>query len=332
MATTEMSLEQIEQLATTVFESNGCDEHNTRALVKTVVTAERDGSHSHGLFRVPGYIASLRSGKVKGDASPVVSNKTAAVINVHGDSGFAPLAIERGIPALAEAASTVGVGVMGITHAHHFAALWPETEALAERNLIGLACVCYKPVVAPAGGNERLLGTNPISFAWPRPGASPFVYDMATAAMALGEVQIAARDGKQVAPGVGLDANGQATTDPAEIVKGMLLPFGGYKGSAIAIMVELLASAAINEQFSFEAAETDVADGGPPQGGEFILAISPDLLAGDGWAEHAETFFEKLDAIEGVRIPGERRHKNRLSSAPRAINSELLARIEALIE
>ncbi len=331
MPTTDLSLEQIEQLATAVFVSNGCDERNTQALVKTVINAERDGSHSHGLFRVPGYVASLRSGKVNGKASPVVKHKTAAIITVDGDGGFAPLAIERGIPALAEAASTVGVAVMAIERAYHFAALWPETEALAERNLIGLACVCYKPVMTPAGGNKRLLGTNPISFAWPRPGNNPFVYDMATAAMALGDVEIAARDGKQLAPGVGLDASGQATTDPAEVIKGMLLPFGGYKGSAIAIMVELLAAAAINEQFSFEAADTDLDDGGPARGGEFILAISPDLLAGDGWAEHAETFFERLEAIDGVRLPGERRHKNRLSTAPRPVNSELLARVEALI-
>src|SRR5688572_20232716 len=216
MSTVSLSLKEIGDLATRAFSQNGCDAANTEALVRTVVTAEQDGSLSHGLFRVPGYVASLRSGKVNGKASPKVNHKTPAIVSVHGDNGYAPLAIERGIPALAEAAKTLGVAVMATTHTYHFAALWPETEALAAQGLIGMACVCYMPFVAPAGGNKPLFGTNPISFAWPRPGKSPMVIDMATAAMAQGEVQIAAREGHSVPLGTGLDANGKPTTDPNE--------------------------------------------------------------------------------------------------------------------
>ena len=330
MNTASLSLQEIEELARRCFTVNGCDPDNTEALVRTVVAAERDGSLSHGLFRVPGYVASLRSGKVNGKARPKVSNKTAVIVNVDGDNGYAPLSIERGVPALVKAASAYGVAVMAATRVHHFAALWPETEAIAAHGLIGMACVCYTPFVAPAGGNKPLFGTNPISFAWPRPGKSPMVIDMATAAMAHGEVQIAAREGHSVPLGTGLDAKGQMTTDPAEILKGMLLPFGGYKGSAIALMVELLSAGAVGESFSFEAAETDNKDGGPPRGGEFMLAISPELLAGPGWAQHCEGFFERFDAIQGARLPGSRRHRNRLSNAPREINADLVQKIRAL--
>jgi delta1-piperideine-2-carboxylate reductase len=250
VATVSISLEELGELATRVFSNYGCDEANTRALVRTVVTAERDGSLSHGLFRVPGYIASLRSGKVNGKASPKVSFRTSAIVSVHGDNGYAPLAIERGVPVLAEAAKELGVAVMALTHSHHFAALWPEVEAIAAEGLIGMACVCYMPFVAPHGGNQPIFGTNPIAFAWPRPGKTPMVIDMATAAMAQGEVQIAARDGYKVRLGTGLDHKGQLTTDPNEILKGMLLPFGGHKGSAIALMVELLAAGAVGERVS----------------------------------------------------------------------------------
>jgi len=330
VSTVSMSLQEIGELAVRVLSHNGCDAANTEALVRTVVTAERDGSLSHGLFRVPGYVASLRSGKVNGKARPIVNHRTPAIVSVHGDNGYAPLAIERGVPVLAEAAKKLGVAVMAVTHAHHFAALWPETEAIAAHGLIGMACVCYTPFVAPAGGNKPLFGTNPISFAWPRPGKEPMVIDMATAAMAQGEVQIAAREGHSVPLGTGLDANGKLTTDPNEILKGMLLPFGGYKGSAIALMVELLAAGAVGERFSFEAAEADNKDGGPPRGGEFMLAISPELLAGPDWAEHCEGFFRRFEAIDGARLPGARRHRNRQSNAPRHINAELVARIRAL--
>jgi delta1-piperideine-2-carboxylate reductase len=329
-STVPLTLDEIAGLATRAFSQNGCDEANTQALVRTVVTAERDGSLSHGLFRIPGYVASLRSGKVNGRASPKVSHKTPAIVSVHGDNGYAPLAIERGVPALSEAAKMLGVAVMSMTHAHHFAALWPEVEAIAAHDLIGMACVCYMPFVAPHGGTKPIFGTNPIAFAWPRPGKDPIVIDMATAAMAQGEVQIAAREGHQVPLGTGLGPDGRLTTDPNQILKGVLLPFGGYKGSAIALMVELLAAGAVGERFSFEAAEADNKDGGPPRGGEFMLAISPELLAGPDWAEHCEGFFRRFEAIEGARLPGSRRHKNRLSMAPRKINSALIERIRAL--
>jgi delta1-piperideine-2-carboxylate reductase len=329
-ATVSLTLEEIGEIAARAFSHNGCDPPNTRALVRTVVTAERDGSRSHGLFRIPGYVASLRSGKVNGKARPVVTYKTPAIIGVHGDNGHAPLAIERGIPVLVGAAKKMGVAAMAMTHIHHFAALWPEVEAIADHGLVGLACTCYMPFMAPHGGNRPLFGTNPIAFAWPRPGRDPIVVDMATAAMALGEVQIAAQGGHSVPLGTGLTAEGKPTTDPNEILKGMLLPVGGYKGSAIALMVELLAAGAVGERFSFEAAEADNKDGGPPRGGEFVLAMSPELISGPDWEEHCEAFFQRFEAIDGARLPGSRRYENRRSTAPRQLNAELVTRIRAL--
>ena len=328
--TVEITLDEVDDLCQSVFLSNGCDQANADALTKTIVSAERDGSVSHGLFRIPGYVASLRSGKVNGRASPVVRNKTPGIVSVHGDNGYAPLALERGIPALIESGKSVGIAAMAITHSHHFAALWPEVEALAEHGLVGFACVSYKPSVAPFGAKSALFGTNPIAFAWPRPNKPPFVFDMATASMAMGEVMIAKREGHSVPVGTGLDADGNETTDPAKIAQGVLLPFGGYKGSAIAAMVELLAAGAIGERFSFEAQEADNNDGGPPRGGHFMFALSPEILSDGDWQSHSEGFFERFESLEGARLPGTRRHRNRQSSAARTVNLELLKKIRQL--
>jgi delta1-piperideine-2-carboxylate reductase len=211
--------------------------------------------------------------------------------------------------------------------------MWPETEAIAEAGLVGFSCTSYMPLVAPAGAKKALFGTNPISFSWPRPGKTPVVYDMATSAMAMGDVMVAARDGKKVPLGTGLDKDGKETTDPKKIEKGsggVLLPFGGYKGSGIAMMVELLAGALVGETFSYETAAKDNKDGGPPSGGEFILAISPEKMAGPDWNKHSDKFFDKMKSMEGVRLPGERRHKNRLDLGPRKINEELVKKIKGL--
>ena len=109
-----------------------------------------------------------------------------------------------------------------------------------------------------------------------------------------------------------------------------MLPFGGYKGSAIAMMVELLAGALVGDNFSFETAAKDNKDGGPPSGGEFILAISPEKVAGPNWDKHASEFFTKMKSMDGVRLPGERRHKNRLDKGSRKINTDLVDKIKTL--
>ena len=331
MNTTQLKISDIYNLAYETMIKNGCDETNANALADIISRAERDGSHSHGLFRIPGYVAALKSKKVKGTARPSNIFLTQNAIRVDGDHGFAPTAIKVGIPSLIEVTNKLGVGVLTIANTHHFAALWHETEALAEENLIGIACTAYKPSVAPSGAKKPLFGTNPISFAWPRKNNSPVVYDMATSTMAMGEVQVAARDGHKVPFGTGLDKEGNKTDNPKAIADGgVLLTFGDYKGSAIAMMIELLAAGLVGDLFSFEAQKVDNNDGGPARGGEFIMALSPQLIAGDGWNEHAEKFFHQMTSLEGVRLPGQRRHKNRKDEGPRTINTELVEKIKKL--
>ncbi len=328
----EMGVGEIELVVREALVAAGADFENAGAVAETVVAAERDGAQAHGLFRVPGYVAGLRSGKVNGKANPLPQRAGGTVVRCDGENGYAPLALKRCVAPLAECAKENGVAVLALTRSHHFAALWRETESLTELGVAAFACVSYLPSVAPAGGASAFFGTNPMSFAWPRSGQPPLVFDMATAAMAKGEVQIAAREGKTLPPGCGIGADGKPSQNPADILKGALLPFGGYKGSALAMMVELLAGALVGESFSFEAAEKDNGDGAPPRGGEFIIALSPQYIAGNGWDEHAESFIARLSAMPGVRLPGERRHKRRLDLGGRVVDEGLLGRIRGMAE
>jgi delta1-piperideine-2-carboxylate reductase len=254
---------------------------------------------------------------------------TPAFVHVDANHGFAPLALEQGIPALARITRELGIGVLSITNSYHFAALWPELEALAEKDLAGIACVNYASVMAPHGGTQPIFGTNPFAFAWPRPEAPPVVADMATSAVARGELMLARRAGRSVPPGYGLDASGAPTTDPAAILEGVQLPFGGHKGYAIALLVELLAASATGDRFSDEVVD-DVKDGGPPPGGELVIALSPRLLGGEETDGRTSAFLDRLAAIPGVRLPGQARHQRRADSGPRKVNARLLARIREL--
>ncbi len=331
MSTVSLSLDEIFNLAKKTLLANGCDDETASILSDLIMKAERDGSLSHGLFRLPAYVSGLKSGKINGKGKPEIKKISPSVIKVLGNNCLAPVVLNKGIPELIKATKENGIAVLAINNSHHMAAMWPETEMIAEQGLVAFACTSYKPMVAPAGGKKSLFGTNPISFAWPRKGKTPVVYDMATASMAMGEVQVAKREGHKVPLGTGLSKDGKETTDPGEIADGgVLLPFGGYKGSAIAMMVELLAGSLVGDNFSYETAAKDNNDGGPPSGGEFILAISPDKLSENDWDKHSNEFFDKMKSMDGVRLPGERRHKNRLDKGPRNINEELVNKIKSL--
>ncbi len=313
------------------MQAHGADAANAAAVAETVTRAERDRALSHGLFRVPGYVKALKSGKVKGDARPELNATTPAVMRCDARNAFAPMAHKTCLPALIEAAQTFGLAGVSIQRCHHFAALWPEIETLSEAGLVGITCVSYLPWVAPHGGRAPIFGTNPFGFAWPRPGQDPIVIDMATASMAMGEVQIAAREGHAVPLGTGLSPEGELTTDAAEIAKGVLLPFGGHKGSALALMIELLAGPMVGEAFSYESKERDNGDGGPAQGGQFILAMSPDVFSGTEWAAQTERFVDRYGDIDGARLPGAKRHAARRDPGPRSVNTPLLEEIRALL-
>jgi delta1-piperideine-2-carboxylate reductase len=294
------------------------------------MAAERDGAESHGVFRVPGYVAALGSGFANGAARPRILDGPKGAVIVDGDRGFAPVAYRTALPALAEKARDLGLSVLALRNARHFAAMWHEVEWLADRGLAGLAATITFPYVAPAGGTRAVFGTNPLAFAYPRPGSGPVVFDLATAAMARGEIMLAERDGHPVPPGAGIDANGEPTTDPAAILHGgAQLPFGGYKGSAIALMVELLAAGVAGDLFSDETPVESDGSGVPP-GGIIVLALDPEALGGPGTLARADASLARLAAEPGVRLPGRRQHRNRARPGPLMVQARLLATLRDL--
>ena len=230
----------------------GCDEAHARAAAAVLVRAEQDGCASHGLFRLPGFVAALGCGKAKGDAAPTVAQLAPGIVRVDGGRGLSPLATEIAREEIARLARTNGIAAAAITNVHHFSALWVDIEPLVEQGLGALICTAYVPFVAPAGARQRFFGTNAIAFGFPT-GDGGFIFDQASAATARGELQIRARDGGLAPEGAGVGPDGSPTRDPAAILLGAQSPFGGHKGSSIALMVELLAGVLIGQPTSPEA-------------------------------------------------------------------------------
>ncbi len=330
---THLTLEQAHDLAVKCLLANNCDQANAEAAAARMVQAEADLCHSHGLFRLPWYAQGAKSGRVNAKAIPTIEQLAPAVIRVDGDNGFAPLGQKIGHTALVECARQNGIAALAFTNMFHIAALWPEVEKLADEGLCAMAFTGSYPYVAPAGGIKPLYGTNPMAFAWPRKNAPPLVFDQASSSMARGEIQIAARDGHKVPETAGIGPEGEPTTDPNVVLEGAQLGFGGYKGASLAMMVELLAGPLIGQFLSFEAAQDDGGKGGPPKGGELIIALDPARFGdADGFLAHGEKLFKAILEQQGTRLPGSRRFIERQKTRATGIEipASLYQSIQAL--
>jgi len=322
-SSTPLTLDDVYQLALDALTTQGFSEDQAAAIATTVQAAERDGCASHGLFRIPFYIRALASPGTDAQAVPTVTSRDNAIVRVNGENGFCPLALKLGLDPLSEKTRRFGIAALAINNVYNIAALWPEVEYLAEQNLVAFAFTAATSTVAPAGGTKPIYGTNPMAFAWPRANQPPLVFDQASAATARGEIQLHLRAGKPIPTGWAINANGEPTTDPEAALAGAQLPFGGHKGAAIALMVELLAGALIGDLFSYEATQRDVHKTGAPFGGEFLLAIDPIHFAGGPVSgsqfDRAEALFARILEQDGTRLPSDRRFKARALTPSKGI-------------
>ncbi|MXP27054.1 oxidoreductase [Altererythrobacter indicus] len=334
--TVHLTLDEVRALAKAGLAKTGLSPDHVDAVAETMVSGERDGCASHGIYRLLVAASSVKSGVVVPDAVPELSEPSPALVRVDGKGGFAQLPFRLGAPLLAEKARKFGIAAMGLNNVVHFAALWPEVEELTRQGLVALAVTPSHAWVAPAGGTKPVFGTNPIAFGWPRSSGEPFIFDFATSAVARGEIELHRRAGKPVPDDWGYNADGHATTVAEEVLSGAMRTFGGHKGSALAAMVELLGGPLIGDMTSLQSIEADGGRGGSPIGGEFIIAIDPAGFVGDLLAEymkHAEVMFETITG-QGARLPSQRRYEARKKSLVQGVEipAALMRDIEKLLE
>ena len=307
---TMIPVTELAELVAAVFVHRGMARDNACTMADVVVAAERDGTLSHGLQRMRGYVSSIDAGWVDPGAEVVLRRSAPAVLRADAGNGFAQIALVRARADLVAIAREQAVAVLATRNSHHFAALWPDVEPFAEAGLIAITMVNTRPWMVAWEGTRRVLGTNPIAFACPRADAPPVVWDQASSTMSQGEVLRHARGGDKLPPGVGVDANGLPSTDAAAILSGgALLPFAGAKGSSIAFMVEVLVAAFGGGRFGFEDASAAVPGAATSNTGQFLMLLDPG--ADSNFAGRVEAFLSTIRAGGSERLPGDRRYARR---------------------
>ncbi|MFS8976889.1 Ldh family oxidoreductase [Cupriavidus necator] len=299
---------ELERLANAALRRAGASELQAGATAAALVRADSHGLASHGVSRVPMYVAHLHADRVDGHAKPVVRASKASAALVDAGCGFAFPACDLAIAESLRRAQDTGVGVAAVTNSHHFGAAALPLDAVARAGMVGIA-MGNSPAAMPAwGGRRPLFGTNPIAAVFPRRGHSPVVIDLSLSEVARGKIMVAAKQGKPIPPGWALDEAGQPTTDAKAALRGSMLPAGGVKGAMLALMVELLVTSLAGAQFGAEADSFFSDAGNRPRIGQLFMVLDPGAFAGtDAYAERVEALLQAMLDDEGTRLPGARR-------------------------
>jgi (2R)-3-sulfolactate dehydrogenase (NADP+) len=217
-----------------------------------------------------------------------------------------------------------------IRRSSHCGAAGHPVERLAQEGLVALMFVNTPGAMAPWGGSRAVFGTNPVAFACPLPGRPPLVIDLSLSKVARGNVMTAKQRREPIPEGWALDQWGKPTTDPNAALRGTMLPMGDAKGTALALMVELLAAGLTGSNFAAEASSYLDADGPPPGTGQLIVAFDPAAFGSHALPRFA-ALAESIEAQPGARLPGSRRLKMREKAKAEGltITDALLKEIEA---
>ena len=303
---TRVSISEAEQLVKKAFLKHGVTENVAASVSTALVAAEAEGQVGHGFSRVKDYVAQVKSKKINVDAKVKIEHPKPTSISIDADYGFAYPALDQAISEGALTAKEYGSAIVSIFNSHHCGALSVQVEKIANQGLIGVMMANTPKAIAPWGGKDPFFGTNPIAFAVPRITNDPLVIDLSLSKVARGKIMHAKKVNTKIPEGWALDSSGKPTTDPDQALKGSMLPIGEAKGSALALMVEILAATLSGGRPSNEATSFLDPEGDPPGVGQFLMFIDPGKDNGSFY-NRLEKLLINIEEIEGVRLPGNRR-------------------------
>ncbi|KAK4187046.1 Malate/L-lactate dehydrogenase [Podospora australis] len=295
-----------------LLQASGVPQKNSEIVARGLVQADLRGVESHGINRIPSYLARIRSGVLDPKAEPTVTKVTPVVAQVDGHNGFGFPAAHLGMATAIEMAQTFGIGMVSVKHSNHFGmSAWIVQQAI-DAGMMSLVFTNSSPALPVWGGKSQLMGVSPIACGAPGGENSiPFILDMAPSVAARGKIHKALRRGEKIPKDWALDSEGRPADDPAEALKGVMLPMGGPKGSALAIMMDVFSG--VLSGSAFAGGVTGPYDTTKPGDvGHFFMAIKPDLFMSlEDFRSRMDVLYQKvvesdkMDGVDRIYFPGE---------------------------
>jgi LDH2 family malate/lactate/ureidoglycolate dehydrogenase len=300
-----------EEYVKDVLQRNGVPPDNASIVAKCLVAADLRGVDTHGVNRIPSYMARIRQGVLDAKAQPTLHEITPVVAQVDAHNAFGFVAAHMGMAKAIEMAKTYGMGMVSVKHSNHFGmSAWIVQQAI-DAGMMSLVFTNSSPALPVWGGKEKLMGVSPLACGAPGGKEKPFILDMAPSVAARGKIYKAKRRGEKIPTDWALDAEGRQTDDPAAALEGVMLPMGGPKGSALSIMMDVFSGVLSGSAFAGHV--TNPYDPSKPADvGHFLVAIKPDLFMGlDDFKSRMDYLYQRcvgsdtMAGVDRIYFPGE---------------------------
>ncbi|MEA4956361.1 putative oxidoreductase YjmC [bioreactor metagenome] len=304
-----LTAEKEKSLLMAILTKLGLNEEDAEIVANATLDADLKGFTSHGIGRFPQYIHGIKNGNIKTDGEITIERETEAIALINGNSLFGQLVAHKSMILAIEKAKKMGIGAVGTHNSNHFGVTGYYSDLAIRNDVVGIVTANTEPAIAPLGANKPLIGTNPIAIGIPSKDTYIAV-DMATSASARGKLLESLRKGEEIPEGVALDSEGNPTTDPAEALKGSILPFGAHKGYALAFMIELMTGPLVNAAFGTGVKGTANHAENCTKGDLFIAIDPSKFVELDDFKEKNEEFVTQVRESGDTFVPGDLEVKN----------------------
>jgi L-2-hydroxycarboxylate dehydrogenase (NAD+) len=312
LAKATINYKDLIDVATKLFEGEGLSNADANIIAEDLVAANLRGLDSHGISRIPMYLERIRRKVVNPQPNITIKNITPAVSLVNGDDGMGFLAAHKAMDEAVRLAKQSGIGLVGVRRSTHYGMAALYVKQAIEAGYISLAYTNSSPAIPPWGGRSTFLGASPFAAGVPGGKEVPYVLDMAMTVIARGKIRLAATHGEPIPPGLALDSEGAPTTDAKKAFEGVCLPFGGAKGSALAMLMDLLAGVLTGANYAGEVKSLYFDHSEPQNVGHLFVAIRPDLFVPqEEFEDRMDNFVNKTKEVplaqgfDEILIPGE---------------------------
>lgn len=313
-----LPVEELKELCVEKLLQARLNSEHAYIVADVLIHANLRGVDSHGVMRMEHYIRRLTSGGINPRPHIQIEETGPATAVVDGDDGFGHVIAKEGMQAAISLADRSGIGMVTMKNSSHCGALSYFVNQAAKRQMIGMMMTNTDKFVVPFGASKAFFGTNPLAYGFPSQLYPPIIVDMATSQVAVGKVFHAREAGKSIPLDWGVDRAGKPTADPAAVAA--LFPFGGQKGSALAMVVDLFSGILANSSFGPHVSVMYGDYSNKRKLGHFTCVIDISrFLEKSVFLQQVDQFIEEMHALEpaegfaSVLVPGEPEHAKELS-------------------
>ena len=296
----KIRLDEVRELSKNIFIKAGLSEADASIITDVLLETEMRGVFTHGFLRLEWYIDCILSGGIHTDGNIEAIYDSPSWASVDGKDNLGIVVSYKAMELAMSKARETGVGIVNVRGSHHFGAAGYYTSMCADNGMVGMSMSNGDVLIAATGSRVRTIGNNPFSYAFPAGKYKKIVYDIAMSHTSDRKVVQFAKEGKALPEGWIIDKNGRPTTDPLDYERGgTLMPFGGYKGYGLAMMVETLAATLSGAAMTtnVHAWNKDPSAGGNV--GHFFMALDVSRLGDpDGYRARVDAMIDEIKSSE----------------------------------